>query len=97
MKTHPMQPVIMDQHNIIRFQRNQIIQDVAAAAFVGRQLSINQIIVNVAQGEYTKNDWEQFSQLTGWSVSGYNDITYIREKSKNKASAKASKLLEKYK
>lgn len=36
-------------------------------------------------GKYSANDMEQFNQLIGYSISGYNDLPFIRQSTKDKA------------
>lgn len=81
---HPMQPLVRDHRNVIRFKENAII---AWLHDVGR-LDLNQIAIM----NFNDEDREQLAQLIGYSVSGFGDLSYARKKTVRKADRRASKM-----
>jgi hypothetical protein len=81
---HPMQPVYRDENDVVKFKPNKIIEylfDIGA-------LDLNRI----AAMEFPAEDRMQLSQILGYSVSGYSDLSYVTNKSANKAFEEAGKL-----
>ena len=71
MKHHPMQPLELDEHDVIRFKRNKIIDWL----FETGKLDLNEI----AKMNFSKDDQMQLAQLLGYSVRGYGDLSYVRK------------------
>lgn len=71
---HPIQPIITDPHGVERFKENKI---VSALLDFGRDhgFGLNQI----ACLPFTVEDRRQLTQLIGYSVSGYGDLSYVTE------------------
>lgn len=67
---NPIQPVAKDKSGVIRFKPNKIVQFLLDAG----PFDIHQL----ACMEFTKDDREQFAQLIGYSVSGFGDLSYVR-------------------
>lgn len=84
---HPMQKMHKDG-KIIRFVANQIIKDL----YEQGKIDLNAIAANPA---YSNDDRAQLSQLIGYSVSGYCDLSHPTEKNKDKAWARMEKLAHK--
>lgn len=70
---HYPQNVITDEDGIKRFQKNEIVRFLLDYASE-RGMNLNQLAVM----GFDKNDWRQFSQLTGYSTSGFFDLSYVR-------------------
>ena len=83
---HPMQPIVFDEHRVIRFKRNTIIDYL----FNTGKLDLNEL----AMMEFPVEDRMQIAQLLGYSVSGYGDLSYVTKKNLAKADAKAAELRE---
>ena len=70
MSEHPMQPLEMDDDNIVRFKKNAIVTYLLDAG----QFDMNDLAVI----PFSAEDREQFAQLIGYSVSGFGDLSYAR-------------------
>ena len=65
---HPMQP-IGDDEGVARFKPNAVIEWLRDS----RKIDLNEI---AAQG-FPDEDMQQFSQLIGYSISGYGDLSFV--------------------
>jgi hypothetical protein len=83
---HPMQPIVYDEHGVIRFKQNSIIDYL----FKTRKLDLNEL----AMMDFPAEDRMQIAQLLGYSVSGYGDLPYVTPKNLEEADAKAEELRE---
>jgi hypothetical protein len=82
---HPMQPVVLDEHGTARFKRNAIV------AYV---LDRGPITMNdLARMDFSREDREQFAQLIGYSVSGFGELSYVRNKTYTAAAKQVDALL----
>lgn len=97
-----MQPVARDEHGVIRFKPNKIVLfmlDHGAVLIDGamnRREGSNGLSLNIlASMDFPKEDWEQFYQLIGYSVSGYGDLRIVSDESYNAADAQADLLRSK--
>lgn len=66
---HPIQPLAPDEHGTIRFKENKIVD------FLAKQFGLNEL---AALG-FPREDWEQLAQLIGYSLSGFGDLSYVRD------------------
>jgi len=89
----PMQPIELDLHGVVRFKANKVVEVLAAHAH-STGLDLNRLAVTVDCYGASQRDWEQFSQLTGYSVSGYGDLSYVRTSVIERADKIASELLK---
>lgn len=87
MKRHPMQPVYITENGVARFKENKIIQHL----FETRALDLNVI----GCMDFSDEDRMQIAQLLGYSVSGFGDLSYAKNKVIKKADKKAEKLWKK--
>ncbi len=71
---HPLQRIHIAADGCQRFVSNKIVKDLLDFATL-RGFSLNQI----AQGDYDVDDYEQFMQLIGYSLSGYGDLSAVRD------------------
>jgi hypothetical protein len=71
----PDQPLVMDG-KVVRFMRNRIVEDLIA---LGQEhgFGLNEIAMAGAQGKYTQAEQAQLSQLDGYSVSGFGDLSFV--------------------
>ncbi|SAK63687.1 hypothetical protein AWB80_02902 [Caballeronia pedi] len=66
---HPMQPLVRDDRNTVRFKRNHIVEYL---------LDNGGIDMNkLAMLDFTPEDRQQFAQLIGYSVDGYMTLSYV--------------------
>lgn len=70
-----MQPLVTDDNGVLRFKKNKIVRDLLDFAS-SRGFDLNAI----AMGGYSKADQEQFAQLIGYSLSGFSELSYVRDK-----------------
>lgn len=80
--SHPMQPVVIDEHNVARFKSNAIVRAIYEFARE-RGMGLNEI----ARMPFDREDREQFAQLLGYSVSGAADLEYVSDETIAKADA----------
>lgn len=64
MSKHPIQPLERDKQGVIRFKSNSIVKYLLANG----GLDLNDL--HRVEAEFTKDDWDQFHQLIGYSHSG---------------------------
>lgn len=91
---HPIQPVIQDENGVHRFRENHIVVYLMEEyRKSGRNLNDLH-----KENDFSDEDWEQFSQLTGYSVSGLCDLSFVSDRVANKAlkrSQALAKVIEK--
>ncbi len=65
MSKHPIQPLELDDHGVLRFKANAIVD------YCVKQVGLNQLAVlfRVGQAEHA-DDWNQLAQIIGYSHSG---------------------------
>ena len=68
---HPQQPIGTAEDGVVRFKGNSIIQDL----FRSRALDLNEISRRIRRGDFPKEDYVQLTQLLGYSVSGWGDLS----------------------
>ena len=78
---HPMQPIYIDGHDTVRFKGNAIVRYLLDAG----PFDLNQLAIIPG---ISKDDWTQFTQLIGYSVCGFCNLSYVRDKAKDKAWSK---------
>lgn len=69
--SQPIQPLIEDEHGVIRFKPNAIVQHLLDNGGI----DLNQI----AALDFSREDREQFAQLIGYSWSGACDLGYMTD------------------
>ena len=71
---NPIQPMVMVD-GILRFKKNVIVD---ALLEHGKRVGIdlNRLHVMFPKDEHT-DDWRQFAQLIGYSLSGFGDLSYV--------------------
>ena len=79
MPKHPTQPIELDGNNVVRFRRNLIVDMLVVKAAAGEKWGLNDIFLEVARGRLPVEDYMQFMQLQGYSVSGYGDAAFSHE------------------
>lgn len=76
---HPMQPAGLDEHGVLRFKENKIIDYL----FRSGKLSLNEIAIM----SFPEEDRMQVAQLLGYSLSGYGSLSYVTDESYDRAHA----------
>ena len=70
MASYTPQPLVMDG-DVVRFRQNKIVRFLLyAGPFDMNQLSLM---------SFDREDFEQFAQLIGYSVSGFSDLDYATD------------------
>jgi len=84
MPEHPMQPFVRDDRGVVRFKENKAVK---AMLEVCRQhgFSLNEI----ATGGFSKDDMSQLSQLIGYSLSGFHELSHVTDATARRATAEA--------
>ncbi len=84
-KRPPMQPIVFAEDGVIRFQKNVLVEYLLDAA--GKfGLDMNHLAIIPCP----RSDREQFAQLIGYSVSGFGELSYARNKTVARADAKSA-------
>ncbi|KKW12847.1 MAG: hypothetical protein UY48_C0008G0022 [Candidatus Gottesmanbacteria bacterium GW2011_GWB1_49_7] len=72
---HPIQPLEKDTHGVLRFKRNEVV----CYLLDNGPFDLNQLAMMV----FSQEDREQFAQLIGYSLSGFNDLLpYVSDETK---------------
>ncbi len=74
---HPMQPVEWDGQGVVRFKSNAIVRHLLDESRAGRKTDLNDLARH--QPSFSREDWVQFAQLIGYSVSGWSDLSYVSD------------------
>lgn len=69
--SHPLQPIVTDDHGTKRFKENAIVR------FLKDNSSLD--LNGLSNPPFPREDWEQFAQLIGYSVSGFLDLSYVSD------------------
>lgn len=73
-----MQPVYVDENEMPRFKPNALVRYLLNAG--GVDLNQLAMLPNISQ-----EDWEQFYQLIGYSINGYDELSKVSDASKKEA------------
>jgi hypothetical protein len=77
-----MQPIIKDNRGIKVFKANRIVDHLACA------VNWNELATIFPYDEF-KEDWQQFAQLSGYSVRGFAELPYVTKNLADLAQCKA--------
>jgi hypothetical protein len=66
----PLQPIQKDTHGVLRFVPNRIVKTLLNSG----PWDLNKL---AELDIFTPEEWEQFAQLIGYSVSGWGDLSYV--------------------
>jgi len=69
---HPNQPTYVDRHGVRRFKANAIIEHLLYTGAI----DLNRLLALI---QFTDDDRAQFAQLSGYSVSGCGDLSYVTD------------------
>lgn len=82
-KKHPIQPLEKDEHGTMRFKENAIVRHLLDNG----TFSMN----TIADGNFSKEDRQQFAQLIGYSLGGYGELqSYVDDDAYGAASKMAN-------
>lgn len=71
---HPIQPTHSDKHGVLRFRNNEVVSRLLEEA------SKHGIDMNFLRSlDLPNEDWVQFSQLIGYSVSGFGGLSFVTD------------------
>ena len=84
-----MQPVLLDDEGVARFRRNHIVRFLLDAG----PYDLNRLAL--MGDRFSVEDWEQFAQLIGCSVSGFGDLGFSQAATMKRASRTARVLAQK--
>lgn len=98
----PMQPIEFAADGVIRFRQNRIVDDLldfahAQSGVVGitspyKKFTMTDIAIGVHEKRYTREEYEQFRQLIGYSVSRYGECDLVSKASIAEADAIGGKV-----
>ena len=71
-RSNPMQPIGYDTDGVIRFKANRIVLHLLDSARAGKKCDLNDLAI--MQELFSIDDWSQFYQLIGYSVSGFGEV-----------------------
>ncbi len=84
MDKHPDQYLTQDTEGVVRFTENKIVRFLLDNG----GYDLNYIVGEVCKGEFDKEDYVQFNQLIGYSLSGWGDIDQVTDEDYEQASEK---------
>ena len=76
-KPHPIQPLQLDEKGVLRFKPNAIVRYLLDHGGIDMN--------HLALRNFTVEDQEQFAQLIGYSLSGFGELSYVRDETYNSA------------
>lgn len=79
MPKHPVQPLIRDKCGTVRFKENAIVHFLLKSG----PYDMNKL----AMMPWSVEDYEQFAQLIGYSLSGFSELSYVTDETYARASA----------
>jgi hypothetical protein len=80
-----MQSVFKDEDGILRFRENAIVRYLLDLARKHKIADLN----SLAELPFCQEDREQFTQLIGYAITGYHELSYVSDESAAQASALA--------
>lgn len=92
-KNFPMQPIVLARDRVIRFQENRIVSELLRLAW--DRLDLNAISARMQEGAYTRAEYMQLLQLTGYSVSGFGDSDLVDKRVVRRADQIAARVARK--
>lgn len=70
-KNHPVQPLVIDDHGVLRFKSNGIVRYLMDNGGIDMN--------KIAMLDFSQEDREQFAELIGYSHSGFADLSYVSD------------------
>ena len=78
----PMQPVVKDKDGVLRFRENAIVRYLLDLARKHKIADLN----SIAERDFSQEDRAQFTQLIGYAITGYHELSYVSDESAAQAS-----------
>lgn len=83
--SHPIQPLVRDERGCLRFKENKIVSYIldwcaSKNGHVGYNTDTSgkaPDLNTLAAMDFSKEDWQQLAQITGYSLSGYGSLGYV--------------------
>lgn len=72
-----MRPVEQDADGVVRFKGNRIVRYMLDMGGI----DLNHLVRVETYARFTQEDWEEFYQLIGYSVSGYHELSLVSDDS----------------
>lgn len=72
MASFPLQPLYTDSYGVVRFRANRVVTYLLEKG----GLDVNMLARVLPD---SPDDWEQFAQLIGYSLSGFGELPYVRD------------------
>jgi len=69
---HPMQDTCLDEQGTLRYKENAIVSHILNHAR-NNGCDLN----DLARMDFSANDWRQFQQLHGYSISGFAELSWV--------------------
>ena len=88
-----MQPVVLDEEGVARFQDNPIVRYLVDWA-QAKGMGLNELMMLSQHTGWKRADWEQLAQLIGYSVGGFGELTYVRDATYERAVVKKERALK---
>lgn len=73
----PDQPMYLDEGGVLRFVENRIVGFMLDMLRNARMFDLNILGTMVARGMFTAEEYAQFSQLHGYTVSGFGELSQV--------------------
>jgi hypothetical protein len=83
---HPVQPLVVDSDNTLRFKQNKIVRFLLDAG----SFNLNQL----DKMPFENEDWAQLLQLIGMSLTGYGESRYVSDEDYDRAAAQVGEEVE---
>lgn len=78
---HPIQPLVIDAHGVVRFKENRIVRYLLDNGGI----DLNKIALVADEQGFTQDDEEQFAQLIGYSLRGFHELSYVSDQTAREA------------
>lgn len=85
MPDHPIQPVGEDKHGMMRFKENAIVRFLLNTS----KFNLN----DIAEMNFSIEDHEHLAQLIGYSLTGFFDLDYVQEETRNRVDAAGKRFI----
>lgn len=90
----PTQPLVLDQRGVLRFQENRLITKLLDCASKGIKFDLNDAAIYCMKEGISPEEEMQLAQLIGYSVSGFEDLSYVDSKTISKIERKRKRFYE---
>lgn len=67
---HPRQRTCLDDHLVVRFVSNEIVE------WLFEKFDMDDVVERAYRGQFGVEDLRQLTQLLGYSLTDYNDLSY---------------------